>query len=45
MTIHLSIILVAPLLTVSLGLVALLLCRLVLPLADAYDPVPDTTLG
>lgn len=37
-----STILVAPLLTVSLGLVALLLCRVVLPLADAYDPLPGT---
>jgi hypothetical protein len=36
-----SAVLVAPLLTVSMGLVALLLCRVVLPLADAYDPPPD----
>ncbi len=36
-----SAIMVAPLLTVSLGLVALVLCRVVLPLADRMDPIVD----
>lgn len=35
-----SAILIAPLLTVSMGFVASLLCRVVVPLADAHDPPP-----
>ncbi len=38
-----SAVLIAPFLTVSMGFVALLLCRVVLPLADAYDPPLDGT--
>ncbi len=38
-----SAVLIAPLLTVAMGIVALLLCRVVLPLADAHDPRTDET--